>query len=193
MPFVEVKATLLPGVLILKPQRFPDERGHFVETFNARDFRRAGIVASFVQDNQSYSRARGTIRGLHFQLPPAPQAKLVRVVRGSICDVVVDLRAGSPTYGRWIAQQLTAEGGEQVFVPCGMAHGFCTLEPDTEVVYKVDEYYVPEHDSGVIWNDRTLAIDWPVPAEEAVLSDKDRELGRFSEFVSPFRYGGANG
>jgi dTDP-4-dehydrorhamnose 3,5-epimerase len=189
MGHIEVKAARIPGVLLLKPQRLPDQRGHFVETFNARDFRTAGIIAAFVQDNQSFSSERGTVRGLHFQLPPSPQAKLVRVVRGSIYDVVVDLRVGSPTYGCWIAERLSAENGEQMFVPSGMAHGFCTLEPATEVAYKVDAYYAPEHDSGVIWNDRTLAIDWPVAPEDVVLSNKDRKLGRFSEFVSPFRYG----
>ena len=151
-------------------------------------FRAAGIAVSFVQDNLSFSLKRGTVRGLHFQLPPSSQAKLVCVVRGSIFDVAVDLRARSPTYGQWVAEHLTADNCEQMFIPRGLAHGFCTLEPNTQVAYKVDEYYAPECDSGLWWSDPTLAIDWPVTAEDAVLSDKDRKLGRFCDFVSPFKY-----
>ena len=143
-----------------------------------------------MQDNQSLSLKRGTVRALHFQIPPKPQAKLVRVLRGSIRDVAVDLRAASPHYGRWTAQTLTAAGGEQLFVPRGFAHGFCTLEPETEVAYKVDEYYAPDCERGIIWNDATLAIDWPVASEDGVLSDKDRGFPTFVDFVSPFRYGG---
>jgi dTDP-4-dehydrorhamnose 3,5-epimerase len=171
------------------PRNF-DVRGHFTEIYNERTFRAAGVTVTFVQDNLSFSLKCGTVRGLHFQLPPSPQAKVVRVVRGSIFDVVVDLRAQSPTYGRWIAERLTADQGEQLFIPRGLAHGFCTLEPNTEVAYKVDEYYAPQYDSGLLWSDPTLAIDWPVSAEDAVLSDKDRKLGRFSDFVSPFKYNG---
>jgi dTDP-4-dehydrorhamnose 3,5-epimerase len=187
---MDVKTTLIPGVVVIKPSRNVDARGHFVETYNEQAFRTAGIAVSFVQDNLSFSRKRGTVRGLHFQLPPSSQAKLVCVVRGSIFDVAVDLRARSPTYGRWIAKHLTADNGEQIFIPRGLAHGFCTLEPNTEVAYKVDEYYAPECDSGLLWSDPALAIDWPITAEEAVLSDKDRKLGHFSDFMSPFRYDG---
>ncbi len=161
-----------------------------METYNEQAFRTVGIAVSFVQDNLSFSRKRGTVRGLHFQLPPSSQAKLVWVVRGSIFDVAVDLRARSPTYGRWIAEHLTEDNGEQMFIPRGLAHGFCSLEPNTEVAYKVDEYYAPECDSGLLWSDPTLAIDWPITADEAVLSDKDRKLGHFSDFVSPFRCDG---
>ena len=143
-----------------------------------------------MQDNQSFSAKRGTIRGLHFQLPPAAQAKLVRVLHGSVYDVAVDLRVGSPTYGRWKGETLTADGGEQLFVPRGFAHAFCTLEPDTIVAYKVDEFYAPASDSGLIWNDPALAIDWPVAPQDVVLSDKDLKLGRFADFVSPFKYEG---
>jgi dTDP-4-dehydrorhamnose 3,5-epimerase len=188
---MDLKNTGIPGLVILKPRRHFDDRGYFVEAFNNRRFRDAGIASSFVQDNQSFSVSRGTVRGLHFQLPPFSQAKMVWVLRGSIFDVAVDLRVGAPTYGMWNAKQLTAEGGEQMFVPRGLAHGFCTLEPNTEVIYKVDEYYSHEHDSGLIWNDATLAIDWPVTSKDAVLSDKDRKLGRFSDFLSPFKYDGA--
>ena len=185
---MNTKPTDIPGVLLLKPRYFHDPRGYFVETFNLRDARAAGLIVDFVQDNQAFSHQRGTVRALHFQVPPHAQAKLVRVLRGSVYDVAVDLRAGSPSYGRWTAATLTARGGEQVFVPRGFAHGYCTLEADTEVAYKVDDYYAPDCDRGLIWNDPTLAIDWPVTAAEAVLSDKDRQLPRFADFASPFRY-----
>jgi len=186
---MEIKTFSISGPVLLRPRRFPDARGYFVETYSEKTFAKAGIAAIFVQDNQSYSISRGTIRGLHFQLPPAPQAKLVYVLRGSVYDVAIDLRAGSPTYGRWISETLTAAGGEQLFVPRGFAHGLCTLERDTEVAYKVDAPYAPECDSGLVWNDPTLAIPWPVAPGAAVLSDKDRKLGFFRDFVSPFRYG----
>ena len=180
----------LPGLMVLKPRRFSDPRGYFIETYNEKVFAAAGITATFVQDNQSLSVSKGTIRGLHFQLPPAAQAKLVRVLQGSVYDVAIDLRVGSPTYGQADAATLTADGGEQIFVPRGFAHGFCTLEPDTVVAYKVDELYAPASDSGLIWNDPALAIDWPVAAGDAVLSDKDKALGRFADFKSPFKYEG---
>lgn len=188
---MEMRDLGLGGVRLAKPRRFADSRGYFVETFNERSFAKAGISARFVQDNQSYSTHRGTIRGLHFQLPPAAQAKLVRVLRGSVYDVAVDLRSGSPTYGQWVAETLTADGGEQVFVPRGFAHGFCTLEPDTIVAYKVDDFYAPASDSGLIWNDPAISVQWPVAPGEAVLSDKDLKLGHFADLVSPFKYEGA--
>ena len=187
---MDVKTTLIPGVVVIKPARNFDVRGHFAETYNKQAFCAAGITVSFVQDNASFSRKRGTIRGLHFQLPPSSQAKLVFVVHGSIFDVAVDLRAGSPTYGQWVAERLTADNGEQMFIPHGLAHGFCTLEPNTEVAYKVDDYYAPKYESGLLWSDPTLAIDWPVTAEDAMLSDKDRKLGRFRDLESPFSYHG---
>jgi dTDP-4-dehydrorhamnose 3,5-epimerase len=187
---MDVQDLPLPGLRLVKPRRFADSRGYFAETYTERRFFEAGIMARFVQDNESYSASRGTIRGLHFQLPPAAQAKLVRVVRGSVYDVAIDLRAGSLTYGRWAGATLTAQGGEQLFVPRGFAHGFCTLEPDTIAAYKVDDFYAPASDSGLIWNDPTLAIDWPIAPHEVVLSDKDAKLGRFADFVSPFKYEG---
>jgi dTDP-4-dehydrorhamnose 3,5-epimerase len=188
---MDVRTTGIPGVQLLKPRYFHDARGYFVETYNARSARQLGLVACFVQDNQSLSSRRGTVRALHFQVPPRPQAKLVRVLRGSIYDVALDLRIGSPTYGRWTAVTLTANHGEQLFVPRGLAHGFCTLEPETEVAYKVDDYYAPECEQGLAWDDPMLAIDWPVFPADAVLSDKDRKLGSFADFVSPFRYDGS--
>jgi dTDP-4-dehydrorhamnose 3,5-epimerase len=187
---MDIKTYELPGLVLVRPRRFADARGYFVETYNEKTFAAAGISAAFVQDNQSVSVKPGTVRALHFQLPPASQAKLVRVVRGSIFDVAVDLRVGSPTFGRWISERLTAEGGEQLFVPRGFAHGLCTLEPDTEVAYKVDALYAPASDSGIIWNDPTLAINWPVRPDVAILSDKDAKLGHFADFKSPFIYGG---
>src|SRR4051794_16850805 len=187
---MDVRDLALPGLVLLRTRRFCDARGYFSETHNERTFQAAGITARFVQDNQSYSAKRGTIRGLHFQLPPASQAKLVRVLQGSVYDVAVDLRVGSSTYGRWVGKTLTAESGEQLFVPRGLAHAFCTLEPHTILAYKVDDFYAPESDSGLIWNDPTLAIAWPVEPQEVVLSDKDLKLGRFADFVSPFRYEG---
>jgi len=187
---METRDLALSGLLLLKPRRFADTRGYFTETYNQHTLAEIGIHSRFVQDNQSYSASQGTIRGLHFQLPPAAQAKLVRAIQGSVYDVAVDLRAGSPTYGQWAGVTLTAAEGEQLFVPRGFAHGFCTLEPDTVLAYKVDDFYAPTSDSGLIWNDPTLAIDWPVGPGEAVLSDKDLKLGRLSDFQSPFRYEG---
>jgi dTDP-4-dehydrorhamnose 3,5-epimerase len=185
---MDVKTASIPSVLLLKPRYFHDARGFFVETYNARAASTAGLTAEFVQDNQALSLKRGTVRALHFQVTPNVQAKLVRVLRGSVYDVAVDLRAGSPSYGRWVAATLTAQGGEQIFVPRGFAHGYCTLEADTEVAYKVDNYYAPECERGLAWDDPTLDIPWPVSAADAVLSDKDRKLPRFADFESPFRY-----
>ena len=187
---MQVRTTEIPGVLLLTPRYFNDARGYFVETYNARAARDTGLTAEFVQDNQALSLKRGTVRALHFQMLPKVQAKLVRVLRGSIYDVAVDLRAGSPTYGRWVAATLTAQGGEQIFVPRGFAHGYCTLEDDTEVAYKVDEYYAPDCERGLAWDDPTLSIGWPVSRADAVLSDKDRKLPAFADFASPFRYDG---
>ena len=187
---MQVQTTEIPGVLLLAPRYFNDARGYFVETYSVRAAREAGLAAEFVQDNQALSLKRGTVRALHFQVPPKAQAKLVRVLRGSIFDVAVDLRAGSRSYGRWVAATLTARGGEQIFVPRGCAHGYCTLEDDTEVAYKVDDYYAPDCERGIAWNDPDLNIGWPVSAADAVLSDKDRKLPRFADFASPFRYNG---
>ena len=183
-----VGTTAIPGVRVLVPRRLGDARGWFVETYSTRSFAHALGDTVFVQDNQAFSAAPGTLRGLHFQRPPPPQAKLVRVLRGAIFDVAVDLRAGSPTYGRWAGVTLTADGGEQLFIPRGFAHGYCTLAPDTEVAYKVDGFYAPDCDAGLAWNDPTLAIAWPLAPGEAILSDKDKALPPFAGFVSPFQY-----
>jgi len=176
----------IPEVRLSGLRRFGDARGYFFESFRAKDH----PETAFVQDNVSFSAPAGTVRGLHFQSPPFAQAKLVTVLRGAIFDVAVDLRRGSPTYGRWVSAELSAENMRQFFVPRGFAHGFCTLVADTMVLYKTDNYYAPEHDSGILWNDHALGIDWPVEAGAAVLSDKDRVLPRFADLASPFVYGG---
>lgn len=161
-----------------------------METYSEAAALACGIDVRFVQDNQSFSATEGTIRGLHFQRPPHAQAKLVRCVRGSIMDYAVDVRRGSPTYGRHVATKLTAEGGEQLFVPVGFAHGFVTLEPDVEIAYKVSDVYAPACDGGIVWDDPTISIDWLLPVSGAVLSDKDRMLQTLAEFDSPFDYDG---
>jgi dTDP-4-dehydrorhamnose 3,5-epimerase len=175
----------IPGVVLIQPRRFADRRGYFVETWNKRTMSAAGIDIDFVQDNASFSSQTGTIRGLHFQNPPAAQAKLVRVIRGSVFDVAVDLRRSLPSFGQWVGATLTAQGGEQLYVPIGFAHGFCTLEPDTEVAYKVSDYYSPEHDGGIIWDDPDIGIDWPL-AGAPVLSDKDSGLPRLTDNAGAF-------
>ena len=177
----------IPDVMLCRPKRFGDHRGWFMETYNQENYRAAGIGAEFIQDNQSLSVPLGTIRGLHFQVPPKSQAKLVRVTRGAIFDVAVDLRVGSLHYGEWCAATLTAAGAEQVYIPAGFAHGFCTIEPDTEVCYKTDGLYAPECDAGLKWDDATLAIDWPLNGVAPVVSAKDAVLPGFVAFRSPFR------
>jgi dTDP-4-dehydrorhamnose 3,5-epimerase len=188
MSNLTVRPTCISDVVLLIPRRFGDDRGWFSETYSTRSFSPALGGAEFVQDNQAFSTTKGTLRGLHFQRPPEPQAKLIRVLRGSIFDVAVDLRVGSPTYGHWVGETLTAEGGEQLFVPRGFAHGYCTLEAHTEVAYKVDGSYSPTCDAGLGWNDPTIGIAWPVSPDEVILSDKDKKLPAFADFVSPFRY-----
>jgi dTDP-4-dehydrorhamnose 3,5-epimerase len=168
-----VVSTRIEAVKIIVPKSFPDSRGVFCETYNRQRFFEHGIELEFVQDNQSSSPEAGTIRGLHFQSPPAAQGKLVRVLRGSIFDVAVDLRRSSATYGKWVAETLSADSGKQILIPIGFAHGFCTLEPDTHVLYKVTSHYAPANDLGLAWDDPELAIDWPVAPGEAILSDKD--------------------
>lgn len=180
---MKVENTSLPGVKILTPRRFGDERGYFCETWNARTFREAGMEADFVQDNHSLSADVGTLRGLHFQSPPHAQDKLVRCTRGAVFDVAVDIRRGSPAYGCWVGVELTPADGHQLFVPKGFLHGFVTLLPDTEVQYKCSDLYAPESDGSVLWS--SLAIDWPLRGAP-VLSAKDAAAVPFSKFVSPF-------
>ncbi len=179
-------------ICLLRPRRFEDDRGWFSETWSRRSFAAAtGIDVDFVQDNHSLSRQPYTLRGIHFQRPPRAQAKLVRCVRGRILDIAVDLRKGSPTYGTWQGVELSAENGLQFYLPAGYGHGFLTLEPDCEVVYKVDDVYAPDCDGGIVWNDPEIGIDWGLPAGATpVLSPKDAGLPRLADFDSPFSYDG---
>lgn len=183
---LDVSPLSIPDVLLIRSKRFRDERGYFSETYKRCDFVTAGISNNFVQDNQSCSTAAGTIRGLHFQTAPFAQAKLVRVLRGKIVDVVVDLRRSSKTYRQHVALELSAESGEQIFVPAGFAHGFCTRAPDTEVAYKVDSVYSAANDCGVNFADPDLEIQWPVSAGNEVLSEKDRGLPMLKDLPAYF-------
>ena len=173
---MQIAETEIPEVKILALKKFGDDRGVFSETYNKAVFAAAGIDAVFVQDNHSLSREVSVVRGLHFQTPPHAQAKLVRVTRGAIFDVAVDLRRAAPTFGRHVTQVVSADDWNQIYIPEGFAHGFCTLEPYTEVLYKVTALYAPDHDRGILWNDPELGIAWPVEAGEAIVSDKDRKL-----------------
>jgi len=179
------------SVRLLRTKRFGDDRGWFAETYSARRLAELGIDTAFVQDNQSLSRPAGVLRGLHFQRPPHAQAKLVRCLRGRIWDVAVDLRAGSPTYGRWTGLELSGDNGLQLYIPQGFAHGFLTLEPDCEVAYKASDVYAPSCEGGLAWDDPDLAIAWPLPVSPPILSEKDLALPAFADFRSPFDYDGA--
>ncbi|GAB6110954.1 dTDP-4-dehydrorhamnose 3,5-epimerase [Desulfomicrobium salsuginis] len=183
---MDVTRTNIPGVLLIKPEVFGDHRGFFSETYSRRRFEDNGLAVDFVQDNHAFSAQAGVLRGLHFQSPPMAQTKLVRVTRGAVFDVVVDLRKGSPAYGRWEGFTLSAENHRQLLIPAGLAHGYMTLEPDTDFLYKVDRYYSPEHDGGILWCDPGLGIAWPdLPP---VLSQKDVRLPRLKDFDSPFSF-----
>jgi dTDP-4-dehydrorhamnose 3,5-epimerase len=183
---LKVESLAISDVKLVTPARFSDDRGFFSETWNAERFSAAGMDSAFIQDNHSLSVHAGTVRGLHYQAPPFAQAKLVRVLRGAIVDVAVDVRKGSPTYGHWVKAELSAENGLQIFVPRGFLHGFVTTMPDTEVAYKVDAYYSRECDGAVVWNDPDLAIDWGITPEAARLSPKDAGAEAFRDFRSPF-------
>ena len=187
---VSVKQLPIPEILVLDIKKHGDARGFFSETFNRQMFADAGIDPVFVQDNHVLSAAKGTIRGMHFQAPPFDQAKLVRVCRGAIFDVALDLRAGSPTYGKHATAIISADKWNQIYIPSGFAHGLATLEPNTEVIYKVSNVYAPKHDFGCLWNDPELGIDWPFPESEAQLSAKDKIHPKFADLPTYFRYGG---
>jgi dTDP-4-dehydrorhamnose 3,5-epimerase len=184
MPAIEFSE--IPEVWTWVPVRHRDARGWFSETFKRRDMPTGAREIEFVQDNQSVSHAAGTVRGLHFQIPPLAQAKLIRVLKGSILDVVVDIRKGSSTFGRHVKQRLNASMGKQIFVPEGFAHGFATLEPDTEVFYKVSRYYSAEHDRGLLWCDPELGIEWNLTSDQANLSDKDKAHPRLKDLPNYF-------
>jgi dTDP-4-dehydrorhamnose 3,5-epimerase len=183
---MKVQSTELPDVKLILPKRHHDERGFFSEVYNKRALAAEGIHIDFVQDNHSSSVRRGTLRGLHFQSPPFAQTKLVRVLRGAALDVAVDIRHGAPTFGRHVMVELTGQNGLQILIPQGFAHGVLTLLPDTELLYKVDAHYAPEHDRGVRWDDPDLGIPWPLPREEVILSPKDSGLPLLSEIPSYF-------
>ena len=172
---MNVESLAIADVKLLTPKKFGDHRGFFAETYSRKILTDAGFHDEFVQDNQSLSREQGVLRGLHFQLPPFAQAKLVRVIRGAILDVAVDIRRGSPSFGKHVSAEITADNFRQILVPAGFAHGFVTLTPDTEVVYKVTNYYSPAHDRGILFNDPALAINWRLAESAAILSDKDRK------------------
>lgn len=178
---MEVIATELADVKVVVAPRFEDPRGYLSEAYNERAFAEVGFDCNFVQENHSFSRAKGTVRGLHYQLPPFAQDKLVHVVRGAIRDVAVDVRKDSPTFGQHVDVFLSAENRRQMFVPAGFAHGFVTLEPDTLVVYKLSNYYAPDHQRGILWNDPALRIEWGVSVDEAVLSERDRNAPRLAD------------
>ncbi len=185
---MDIEKTALDGVLIITPKRFGDHRGFFSESWNKSTMEAAGLFFDFIQDNHSLSMTQGTVRGLHFQAPPRAQDKLVRCGRGALFDVAVDIRIGSPTYGKWVGVELSAENGKQLLVPAGFAHGFMTLMPETEIIYKCSDTYAPDTEGALLWNDPAIGIDWPLEVEP-VLSPKDAEAGGLDGFNSPFDYG----
>ena len=188
---MQIEPTTLPGVLVVTPRRFSDDRGFFCETWNRRTAAAHGIDRVYVQDNQSMSGRRGTVRGLHFQAPPHTQAKLVRCGHGAVWDVVVDARRGSPTYGQWAGVELSAENGKQLYVPEGFLHGFATLTDGAEVLYKCTDYYAPDADGSVMYSSAGLGIDWKLGGTEALLSAKDAAAPDWAAFDSPFSVEGS--
>ena len=182
---MKILKTAIEGIVIIEPKIFRDARGYFFESFSMREFNEKVAPVTFVQDNESYS-SYGVIRGLHFQKPPYTQAKLVRVIKGAVLDIAVDIRKGSPTYGQHVAVELTAENHRQLFIPHGFAHGFSVLSEEVLFQYKCDNYYAPQSEGGILWNDPCLGIDWRIPAEKAILSEKDFKHPLFKDYVSDF-------
>ena len=185
---MKIESTAIKGVLVVTPKRFEDDRGWFVETYTRKALAERGFDKEFVQDNHSLSKSAGTVRGLHFQAEPFAQDKMVRCVRGSAVDIVVDIRHGSPTFGKHVAVEMSADNGVQVLLPVGMAHGFCTTMPNTEITYKVTNYYSKDHDGGIFWNDPALGIEWPVEGSRAEVSEKDAKAPRLADTPPLFRY-----
>lgn len=188
---MDFKKLTLPEVVLITPRKFGDSRGYFSETFRADLFKENIGAFEFVQDNQSLSAQVGTVRGLHFQIEPRAQGKLVRCIAGAIQDVAVDIRRGSPSYGHYVTAELSADNCCQLWVPPGFAHGFCTLQPDSILSYKVTDYYSPEHDRGLLWNDPDIGIQWPVMSEKAVLSARDQAQPRLADLEASFVYKGS--
>lgn len=184
---MQIEDTALPGVRLITPRRFGDHRGFFSESYSRKALAEQGIDIEFCQDNHSLSAQVGTIRGLHFQAPPHAQDKLVRCGKGSLFDVAVDIRTGSPTYGQWVGYELSFENGRQLLVPAGFAHGFVTLLPETEIIYKCSDYYAPETEGALVWNDPAIGIDWPLTVDP-VLSEKDAVAPGLDGFDSPFTW-----
>lgn len=187
---MQIEQTKLPGVLILTPKRHGDDRGFFSECWNSRTYAENGIEINYVQDNHSFNNEVGVIRGMHAQRPPHPQIKLVRCGHGLLFDVVVDVRAGSPTYGQWIGCELSFENGRQLLVPAGCLHGFMTLLPGTEIIYKCSDYYAPETECSLRFDDPDIGIKWPLGGVTPILSDKDKAAPLLKDFKSPFTYPG---
>jgi len=187
---MEIRETALPGVLVITPRRFGDARGFFSESWSKARMEEAGLHYDFVQDNHSVSARVGTLRGLHFQSPPDAQDKLVRCGRGALFDVAVDIRAGSPTYGQWVGEELTFENGKQLLVPAGFLHGFVTRAPDTEIVYKCTDYYAPQSDGAVRWDDPEIGIDWGLGDTQPLLSEKDAAAPLLADLGPVFTYEG---
>ncbi|MEE9433091.1 MAG: dTDP-4-dehydrorhamnose 3,5-epimerase [Sphingorhabdus sp.] len=187
---MQIEQTSLPGVLIITPRKFADDRGFFLESYNRATMKDEGIDIDFVQDNHSLSRGAGTVRGLHYQSPPHAQDKLVRVSRGSVYDVAVDVRRGSPDYGKWTGAELSAENGRQLLVPKGFLHGFMTLVDDCEVQYKCSDIYAPDCDGAVRFDDADIGIAWPLPTASTILSEKDIAAPAFADFDTPFIFEG---
>lgn len=188
MSLLDVQETALPGVYVLTPRRFGDHRGFFSESWNRARMAEHGIDLDFVQDNHSLSREVGTVRGLHFQSPPHAQAKLVRCGRGCLFDVAVDIRKGSPTFGKWVGVELSFDNGRQLLIPAGFLHGFVTRVPDTEIIYKCSDYYAPECDGAVRFDDPDIGIDWGLGGQTPILSEKDAAAPLLRDFDSPFTY-----
>lgn len=183
---LEIQQLGVPEIKVLRPRKSTDSRGFFSETYNKKTLEEVGLTPQFVQDNHVLSVSAGVVRGLHFQTHPFAQDKLVRVVRGRIFDVAVDVRRNSPTFGKWVSAEISADAWNQIFIPVGFAHGLCTLEPNTEVIYKVTNYYSAPHDFGILWNDPDLGISWPVSAEHVSISDKDAKQPRLRDAVHLF-------
>ncbi len=184
---MDLLRTAIADIVVMEPKKFGDHRGFFSETYNKRAFAELGLDLDFVQDNHSRSAQAGTVRGLHFQSPPFAQDKLVRVTKGAILDVAVDLRRTSPTFGKHVAVELSEAAWNQILVPIGFAHGFMTLEPDTEVIYKVTNFYAPDHDFGLAWNDPALGISWPIGVDGVTLSDKDKKQPTLQQLLDAGR------
>jgi len=185
---MDIEPLAIADVKLIRPKKHGDERGFFSEVFREELFARHGIGGAFVQDNQVYSANRGVLRGLHFQKPPNAQGKLVRCVHGAILDVAVDIRAASPTYGQHVTAEISADNWAQIWVPPGFAHGYVTLEPDCQIIYKVTTYYAPASETGIAWDDPDLGVDWRLTGADLVMSEKDRHNPRLAEIITPFDY-----